>query len=60
MQHTLVIMRLRAILLALVAVVVLPAVLSACGKKPMENKTLDNPSRDDTSKAMKAAGGGDD
>jgi hypothetical protein len=51
-------MRLRALLLALAAVVVLPVVLSACSK-PMENKTLDNTNRDNTASAMKKAGGTD-
>jgi hypothetical protein len=48
-------MRLRLLISALIAV----AILAGCGK-PMENKDLNNPARDSTSKAMKAAGGGDE
>ncbi len=43
---------------ALLVLILLPMLLSACAK-PMANKTLDNPNRDDTSAAMKKAGGAD-
>lgn len=44
---------------ALLAIILLPMLIAACGK-PMANKTLDNPNRDDTAAAMKKAGADSD
>jgi len=52
-------MKKKVLASAILATLALPVLLAACGKS-MANKELDNPNRDDTTKAMKKAGAGDE
>jgi len=51
-------MRKRLIAISLLAILIIPTALVACSK-PMDNKELDTPGRDNTGAALKKAGADD-